>query len=187
VDTFAKAAGTAPQGARTLRENNRTGAGGGVERKDEPGAHEETKSAVSGNEAAPGARRQIATFCYKIVFRFSAANSFPNLSSAVPIFPTMHRPQSHSLTDTQVTLLVQRRRDLGFSPQTLRGRFEEALRRDGCVFVSASARMRLDRVLNPSMRLPASEGTLLALASALEWTLAELETALGLEPVGVSL
>ena len=99
----------------------------------------------------------------------------------------MRRPQSRLLTDTQVALLQQRRRELGFSPQTLLARFLEGLERDGGVLAPASARMRLGRVLNPRLRLPASEGTLLALAWALEWTLAELETALGLEPAGAPL
>lgn len=42
----------------------------------------------------------------------------------------------------------------------------------------ASARMRLDRVLNPRLRRPTSEATLIALAAALDWTFLDLEAAL---------
>ena len=63
-----------------------------------------------------------------------------------------------------------------------RERFDEGLRRDGVNLADNSVRMRLDRVLNPRLRRPATEQTLRALAWALQWSLLELEAKL--EEVG---
>jgi len=56
-------------------------------------------------------------------------------------------------------------------------KFEDALQREGCVHSLGSAKMRLDRVLNPRLRRRVSETTLMALAHALSWTLLDLEAA----------
>jgi hypothetical protein len=85
---------------------------------------------------------------------------------------------SQNLTDAQIQQLELRRKMLGRTRTDLLHRFEEALRGQGCVHTLAAARMRLDRVLNPRLRRPTSEATLIALASALGWTLLELEAAL---------
>ena len=69
---------------------------------------------------------------------------------------------------------------LGLSRAGLLKRFEAALQREGCVHTLSSAKMRLDRVLNPRLRRPATEPTLMALASALEWSFPQLEAELQL-------
>ena len=91
---------------------------------------------------------------------------------------------SQNLTDAQIRRLELRRKMLGLTRTDLLDRFEEALRRQGCVHTLGAARMRLDRVLNPRLRRPTTESTLIALGSALGWTLLELETELQvLEPM----
>ena len=92
----------------------------------------------------------------------------------------MRHSYSQKLSDAQVVRLETRRKMLGLSRAGLLVRFEESLQREGCVHTLASAKMRLDRVLNPRLRRPVSEGTLLALAEALDWSLLELESALQL-------
>lgn len=82
---------------------------------------------------------------------------------------------SQMLSDAQVAQLETRRKMLGLSRSALLLKFEAALQREGCVHALSSAKMRLDRVLNPHLRRPASETTLLALATALDWTLPQLE------------
>lgn len=94
--------------------------------------------------------------------------------------PLMRHTHSQILTDAQAALLQERRKRLGLSRSMLLQKFEAALQREGCVHSLASAKMRLDRVLNPYLRRPATEATLTALAAALSWTLLELEAALGL-------
>jgi len=90
----------------------------------------------------------------------------------------MRHSHSQTLSDARVARLEDRRKTLGLSRRALLLRFEEALQRDGYVHSLASAKMRLDRVVNPYLRRPVSEATLLALASALDWTLPELEGAI---------
>lgn len=89
---------------------------------------------------------------------------------------------SRNLNDAQIKRLELRRKILGLTRADLLHRFEEALRRQGCVHTLGAARMPLDRVFNPRLRRPTSEATLVALASALEWTLLELESEL-VEPL----
>ena len=95
-----------------------------------------------------------------------------------------HRPRkmrhSHSrlLTDGQVAILEARRKALGLSPRSFRERVAAALKKEGCVHTDNSVKMRIDRVINARMRRPTSEETLLAIATALESTLLELEAAL---------
>jgi hypothetical protein len=93
----------------------------------------------------------------------------------------MRHTHSQTLSDAQVAQLQERRKRLGLSPGALLHKFEAALQREGCVHSLASAKMRLDRVLNPYLRRPVTEATLAALAAGLSWTLIELETALGLQ------
>jgi hypothetical protein len=88
------------------------------------------------------------------------------------------------LSNAQVARLETRRKMLGLSRAGLLKRFEAALQREGCVHTLSSAKMRLDRVLNPRLRRPATEPTLMALASALEWTFPELEAELQLTEAG---
>lgn len=92
----------------------------------------------------------------------------------------MRHSLSQILSDAQVDRLEVRRKLLGLTRAGLLSRFEEALQREGCVHTLGAAKMRLDRVLNPRLRRPASEATLLALARTLDWTLPELESALEL-------
>ena len=90
----------------------------------------------------------------------------------------MRRSFSQLLSDAQISRLETRRKILGLTRAALLNRFEEALQREGCVHTFASARMRLDRVLNPRLRRPTSEATLIALAAALDWTFLDVEAAL---------
>jgi hypothetical protein len=90
----------------------------------------------------------------------------------------MRHSHSQTLSGAQVARLEYRRKALGYSRRALLLRFEKALQRDGYVHSLASAKMRLDRVVNPYLRRPVSEATLLALAAALDWTLPELEAAI---------
>jgi hypothetical protein len=79
------------------------------------------------------------------------------------------------LSDAQVALIHRRRKALGLTIGDLHARFADALRARGCVHVANSAKMRLDRVLNPKMRRPVTEVTQSALAQALGWSLDDFE------------
>lgn len=74
--------------------------------------------------------------------------------------------------------LEARGKELGLSRRSLLERFGAALKSDGIAPAPNSVKMRLDRVLNPRMRCPTSDETLLALAIALEWTFLDLEAVL---------
>jgi hypothetical protein len=117
------------------------------------------------------------TNCYKIFLFFRAVFCI-NLRRAAKNPIGMRHSHSQTLSDAQVARLEYRRKALGYSRGALLLRFEEALQRDGYVHSLASAKMRLDRVVNPYLRRPVSEATLLALAAALDWTLPELEAAI---------
>ena len=90
----------------------------------------------------------------------------------------MSHARSRMLSDAQVALLEARRKALDLSIPRFRERFDEALRRDGIHLADNSVRMRLDRVLNPRLRCPTTEQTLLALARALDWSILVLEAKL---------
>ena len=78
------------------------------------------------------------------------------------------------LSDAEVARLEARGKWLGLSRRMLLERFAAALKRDGIAPTPNSVKMRLDRVLNPRMRRPTSDETLLALATALDWSVLEL-------------
>jgi hypothetical protein len=95
---------------------------------------------------------------------------------------TMRDSRSESLSDLQVAQLERRRIGLSLTRPMLLERFAQALKEAGCVHTAAAAKMRLDRIFNPRMRRPVSESTKAALATALEWNLRQLETALAPRP-----
>ena len=91
----------------------------------------------------------------------------------------MRRSHSRMLTDGQVAILEAQRKALGLSQRAFRAKgVGPTLKNEGCVHSDNSVKMRIDRVINARMRCPTSEETLLAIATALEWTLLELEAAL---------
>ena len=90
----------------------------------------------------------------------------------------MRRSSCEPLTDNGVARLEARRHELNLTKPELLARFEKALRDHGIMLTTASAKMRLDRVFNPRMRRPISEPTKMALASALDWSFAEIQEAL---------
>ncbi len=90
----------------------------------------------------------------------------------------MSHARSRMLTDAQVAMLELHRKALELSLPSFRLRFDEALQRDGIHLAENSVRMRLDRVLNPRLRCPTTEQTLMALARALGMSILELEAKL---------
>lgn len=91
----------------------------------------------------------------------------------------MKHPNSVFFTNAQVARIEARRRALGLTMQPFVEKFALALKGLGCNQTSASAKMRLDRVLNPRMRKPVSETTKAALAQTLGWSLQEFEEIVG--------
>jgi hypothetical protein len=91
----------------------------------------------------------------------------------------MRHTNAENLSDAQVARLEARRKALGLTRAALLRKFEEALKKDGCIHTEAAAKMRLDRVLNPRLRRAISEETKVALAVALDWKIAEFESAIG--------
>lgn len=79
------------------------------------------------------------------------------------------------LSDAQVALIERRRKALDLPTSALAGRFAAALKSSGCNQTPASAKRRLDRVLNPRMRRPISEETRNALAHALDWSFGDFD------------
>ncbi len=86
--------------------------------------------------------------------------------------------QSHCemLSDLQVAQIELRRKALGLTTSVLLQRFAAALKTSGCNQTISSAKMRLDRVINPRMRRPISDETKNALARALDWDFQEFDT-----------
>jgi hypothetical protein len=78
-----------------------------------------------------------------------------------------------------VAELESRRKTLGLTRAMLLHRFEEALRKAGCIHTDEAVKMRLNRIFNRRMRRPLSEETQAALAAALDWSIPELESAIG--------
>lgn len=92
----------------------------------------------------------------------------------------MHRSsRGLRLSNAQVAELESRRKVLGLTRATLLHKFEEALKKCGCIHTDEAVKMRLDRVFNPRMRRPMSEETEGALAAALDWSIPQLESAMG--------
>lgn len=87
----------------------------------------------------------------------------------------MRHSKCEPFTDAAVEKIEQRRKSLNLTRGDLLSRFADALTNAAGARASGSAKMRLDRVLNPRMRRPVSDGTKAALANALRWTLAEFD------------
>jgi hypothetical protein len=83
------------------------------------------------------------------------------------------------LSDTHVARLEAHRKALGLTRRALLQKFEEALKKNGCIHTKAAAKMRLDRILNRRMRRPMSEETKASLAAAFECSIPQLETVMG--------
>jgi len=90
---------------------------------------------------------------------------------------------SLKLSDAQVARLDTHRKTLGLTRRALLQKFEEALKKNGCIHTEAAAKMRLDRILNRRMRRPMSEETQASLAAAFECSVPQLEAVMG-ERVG---
>lgn len=91
----------------------------------------------------------------------------------------MRHTSCQRLSDAQVAQLEAHRKTLGLTQRALLQKFEEALNKDGCIHTPAAGKMRLDRVFNRRMRRPMSEDTKSALAAALDWSVPQLESAIG--------
>ena len=87
----------------------------------------------------------------------------------------MKRSKGQKLSDAEVARVEKRRKALNLTDADLVARFAAALKTAGCVHAIGSAKMRLDRVINPRMRRPVSDSTKLALARALEWKVEEFD------------
>src|SRR5436190_21477918 len=82
------------------------------------------------------------------------------------------------LSNAQVALLESRRKTLGLTRMMLLHRFEETLKKGGCIHTDKAVEMRLNRIFNRRMRRPMSEETEMALAAALDWSVPEFESAI---------
>ena len=112
----------------------------------------------------------VATTCYILLQislqAFQRGGRLFTVAAPIDSHPMSHA-RSRMLSDAEVALLEARRKALDLSLPRFRERFDEGLRRDGVNLADNSVRMRLDRVLNPRLRRPATEQTLRALAWAL--------------------
>lgn len=87
----------------------------------------------------------------------------------------MRHSYSEVLSNAAVAKIDLRRRDLNLTRSDLLLRFTDALTSAHGSRADGSAKMRLNRVLNPRLRRPLSESTKAALARSLEWTLDEFD------------
>jgi hypothetical protein len=133
-------------------------------------------SPESGESAQTTNRYKSLHFTTRDFFLFPARLFCFSLACQEP----MRQPHSYVLRDNQVAKLEEQRKALGLSRPCLLQKFEQALSSEGAVHTLGAAKMRLDRVFNSRLRRAVTEPTLIALASALDWSFLELEEALGL-------